>query len=100
MKNDLASDDVLAGFLLGQMEEGRTSAFLADFEKKVGALTAEQVNEAFRRHVDPKQLVIVTAGDFQKKANGPRTIVAVIGAAGVQGVLFPGGALFVTARRS
>jgi zinc protease len=69
LKNDLASDDVLAALLLGQLQTGRTSAFLADFEKKVKVLTAEQVNEAFRRHVDPKRLVIVTAGDFQKKAN-------------------------------
>jgi zinc protease len=67
LKNDLASDVTLAAVLLGQLEASRTSAFLADFEKKVSALTAEQVNEAFRKHVDPKRLVIVTAGDFKKK---------------------------------
>ena len=67
LKNDLASDPVLAGILLGQLEMGRTSKFLAEFEKKVGALTADQVNEAFRKHVDPRRLVIVMAGDLKKK---------------------------------
>jgi zinc protease len=36
----------------------------ADFEKKIAALTPEQVNAALKRHIDPKKLVIVSAGDF------------------------------------
>jgi zinc protease len=66
-KNQRSSDGALAGLLVGQLHAGRTSAYLADFEKKVGELTAEQVNDAFRRHVEPKRLVIVEAGDFNKK---------------------------------
>jgi len=34
----------------------------------VAALTAEQVNEAFRRHMDPAALSIVKGGDFKKAA--------------------------------
>jgi zinc protease len=36
------------------------------FEAKVEALTAEQVNAAVRRHLDPAGFVIVKAGDFKK----------------------------------
>jgi zinc protease len=44
-------------------------AFQKDLEKKIEALTVEQVNAAFRKHVDPKKLQIVTAGDFGKAGN-------------------------------
>jgi zinc protease len=37
----------------------------ADLETKIGALTADQVNAAFRRHIDPADLSIVKAGDFK-----------------------------------
>jgi zinc protease len=40
---------------------------LAEFEKKVAALKAEEVNKALRKHIDPKRLVIIRAGDFQTK---------------------------------
>jgi zinc protease len=66
-KNQRSSDAALAGLLVGQLFAGRTSAYLAEFEKKVGEVTAEQANEAFRRRVDPKRLVIVEAGDFKQK---------------------------------
>jgi zinc protease len=66
-KNQRSSDGALAGLLVGWLHAGRTSAYMADFEKKVGEATAEQVNEAFRRNIDPKRLVIVEAGDFSKK---------------------------------
>jgi predicted Zn-dependent peptidase len=34
-------------------------------EPKIRALTADQVNAAFRRHIDPANLSIVKAGDFK-----------------------------------
>jgi zinc protease len=36
----------------------------ADFEKKIATLTPQQINAALKRHIDPKKLVIVAAGDF------------------------------------
>jgi zinc protease len=66
-RNGRSSDGALSWLLLDQLRSGRTSEFLAEFEKRIGGMTAEQVNEAFRKHVDPKRLVIVTAGDFKKK---------------------------------
>jgi zinc protease len=66
-KNALASDDGIAAVLGGQLAAGRTMEWVAGFQKKIGALTAAQVNEAFRKHVDPARLVIVEAGDFKEK---------------------------------
>ena len=66
-KNGRSTDGALAGLLTDQLYAGRTSAYTADFEKKVSELTPEQVNAAFRQHVDPKRLVIIQAGDFKKK---------------------------------
>jgi zinc protease len=34
-------------------------------EAKIQALTPEQINAAFRRHVDPSTVSIVKAGDFK-----------------------------------
>ena len=45
---------------------GRTMKWDAELDAKVEALSAEQVNAAFRRHVDPAALTIVKAGDFRK----------------------------------
>jgi zinc protease len=62
-----ASDIALAGILTNLRHLGRTMAFEADVEKKINGLTVEQVNAALRKHLDPKKLVIVTAGDFEAK---------------------------------
>jgi zinc protease len=47
--------------------EGRTFMWDADLEEKVGALTADQIVAAMRKHLDPAKFVIVKAGDFSKK---------------------------------
>ena len=38
----------------------------ADFEKKISTLTPEKINAALKRHIDPKKMVTVEAGDFAK----------------------------------
>jgi zinc protease len=61
-----ANDSMLLG-LMGQHERfDRTFKWEGDLENKVAALTPEQVNAAFRRHVDPAALFVVKAGDFKK----------------------------------
>ena len=40
-------------------------AFEADFDKQIEALTPEAVQAALKKHIDPKKLVVVTAGDFK-----------------------------------
>jgi zinc protease len=46
---------------------GRTMQFQAELETKIKALTVEEVNGALRKHIDPAQLSVVTAGDFKEK---------------------------------
>jgi zinc protease len=65
-----SSDPALAGTLSGLRHLDRTMAWEADFEKKIAALTPDQVNAALRKHIDPKKLVVVAAGDFEATPAG------------------------------
>ncbi len=65
-----STDAALAQTLTGLCYEGRTMAYEADLEKKVGTLKPDQVRAALAKYVDPKKLVIVTAGDFAAKTSG------------------------------
>jgi zinc protease len=47
----------------------RTLQWDAEFEKKVEALTSEQITSAMRKHLDPAKLSIIKAGDFAKSRN-------------------------------
>ena len=58
-----SNDQALASMLSGQLFEGRTMAREDELEKKIAALTPEAVSAALKKHIDPKRLVIVTAGD-------------------------------------
>jgi zinc protease len=62
-----ASDSALANMLANLRHLGRTMAYEAEIENKIKNLAPEQVNAALRAHVDPKKLVIVTAGDFSTR---------------------------------
>jgi zinc protease len=44
---------------------GRTMMWEEQVEQKIQALTVDQVNAAFRKHIDPTKLSIVKAGDFK-----------------------------------
>ncbi|MBC3784532.1 M16 family metallopeptidase [Spirosoma utsteinense] len=46
--------------------DGRTFAYDADYEKRIAALTPEQVNAAVKKYIDYNKLTIVKAGDFEK----------------------------------
>ncbi|WP_246254998.1 M16 family metallopeptidase [Alienimonas chondri] len=63
-----ASDSTLAATLGSQLYHDRTMAFTAEQEAQVAALTAEQVNEALEKHVDPAKLYVAVAGDFDTSA--------------------------------
>ena len=45
---------------------GRTMQWDQELEAKVSALTAQQISDVFRRHIDPAALTLVKAGDFKK----------------------------------
>jgi zinc protease len=61
-----SQDQTLARLLSARERFGRTMAFDQTFESAIAALTAEQVNAALRRHLDPAGLMIVEAGDFRR----------------------------------
>lgn len=60
------------GELVGRLNTynfiNRTLAWDADLEKKVEALTPDQITAALRRHIDPAKISIIKAGDFAKAA--------------------------------
>ena len=59
-------DAAIASQIVSNLNMGRTFAFSAEQEKAILALTPAKVTDAFRKHVDPKKLVIIRAGDFKK----------------------------------
>jgi zinc protease len=63
-----ANDNELVGKLGSQLYLKRTLAWDAEFEKKIAALTPEQITAALRKHLDPSKITIIKAGDFKKAA--------------------------------
>jgi zinc protease len=61
------NDNMLASSLAENLFIGRTMQFQAVLEAKIKAMTVEEVNAALRKYIDPKQLSVVTAGDFKEK---------------------------------
>ena len=61
-----AEESSIAGLLISRERWGRTLQWDAKLEAAVAALTPQQVNEAFQRHVDPAAISIVKGGDFKK----------------------------------
>jgi zinc protease len=64
------NDGALAIILSDALFVDRTMAYYAEVEKKIGSLTTQQVVDALKKHIDPKRLVVVDAGDFSA-ANSP-----------------------------
>jgi zinc protease len=59
-------DAALAGQITTNLQLGRKFAHASELEKRIAALTPDDVKEAFRKYIDPKKLVIVRAGDFKR----------------------------------
>ena len=60
-----SQDQSLVTLIASREDDGRTLAWDEQLDAKLEALTVEQVNAAFRRHVDASTLSIVKAGDFK-----------------------------------
>jgi zinc protease len=58
-------DGSLVGLLSARQRFDRTLKFDESLETKVAALTPDQINAAFRKHIDPAALTFVKAGDFK-----------------------------------
>src|ERR1039457_163431 len=61
-----SEDGALVSLLSGRQRFDRTLKFDESLEAKVSALTPEQIGAAFRKHIDPANLIYVKAGDFKK----------------------------------
>ena len=61
-----SNDAALATQLSTALFLGRTMSFDETLEKKIAGLTADQVNAALRRTLDPAKIAVVMAGDFAK----------------------------------
>ena len=60
------SDAAIAGQIASHLHLGRTFVHDAELEKRIEALSPDDVKAAFKKFVDPKKLVIIRAGDFKK----------------------------------
>jgi zinc protease len=60
------SDAELLSKLARDLATGDTFAAYIERSRKLGELTVEEVNAALRKHLQPKKLVVVEAGDFPK----------------------------------
>ena len=68
MKRQRTSDRGLLGMIHGQLNNNRTMKFVEDRESKIRNLTKDEVNKAIKKIVKVKDLIIVTAGDFEKNS--------------------------------
>ena len=60
-----SADAALLSFMAQHDQLNRPYAFDSDVEAKIQALTPDEVNAAFKKHIDPNGLSIVKAGDFK-----------------------------------
>ena len=59
------NDRQLVGRLADYLYKRRDFAWDVEFEKRIAALSADEVNGALRRHIDPTRLSLVATGDFK-----------------------------------
>jgi len=69
-----ANDARLAAALVGNAELGRTYRWQAALDARVATLTAAEVTDALRRHLDLSQLTTVLVGDFAAAARRPESL--------------------------
>jgi zinc protease len=60
-----SQDAALPALLATQEQYGRTMKWDEQLEARIRSLTPDEINAAFRKHVDPAALSIVKAGDFK-----------------------------------
>jgi zinc protease len=60
-----AQDAAVAGQLSNNLYLQRRFAFAQQIDDALAALTLQQVNEAWRRHIQPDKLSMAWGGDFK-----------------------------------
>ncbi|MEO5684074.1 MAG: pitrilysin family protein [Chitinophagaceae bacterium] len=69
-KTMLGLNNMLANMLRNYLRDDRSLDDYLNFENKVKALNLATVNAALRKHFDESKLMLIYAGDFQKKTTG------------------------------
>ena len=64
-----SQDNQIAGKLGSYLFFERNFNWDTEFEKKIAALTVEQVNAAMRKYLTPEKITFIKAGDFAKTKN-------------------------------
>lgn len=64
----LSNDGPVCGMLAQSVHLGRTMKFAEEQLAKIKALTPKDVQGAFVKYVSPEKLVIIRAGDFEKRS--------------------------------
>lgn len=70
-RTNRSNDQFVASALESNLFLDRAFAWDGRLEERARALTAEEVNAALRRHVDPSRLTVVQAGDFSGTEGEP-----------------------------
>ncbi len=65
----LGLNNFLATQLRNYLRDGKDLEDFTDFEKKLQALSVDQVNAALRKYFDKSKLVMIYGGDFEKGSN-------------------------------
>ncbi len=60
-----STDGALLNLIASHEELDRPLGWDAELESRIQALTVDEINAAFRKHIDPNGLSIVKAGDFK-----------------------------------
>lgn len=66
-----SDDGVVAAGWTAYLYRGKTFEWSREFERKLMAVTLPQLNEAFRKAIDPAKLSVIMAGDQHKAAAAP-----------------------------
>ena len=61
-----ANDSALANRLRENLELGRTMAFYENSDQRIESLSKEDVDAALKELIKPEEMIIVTAGDYEK----------------------------------
>jgi zinc protease len=67
MKVGRSSDGSLASMMQNGLHLDRTFKYYGDLEQKIADVDLKSVNQALARYIDASKLVIIRAGDFNKK---------------------------------
>ena len=69
-ENSRIGDSSIAGLLQRNLFLDRKMQYTIDYDAKIAALTVDDVNEAFRRHIDLDKFSFARAGDFANNPTG------------------------------